>query len=74
MAFDRSGINSKVFNIRSDPHLFVRVIVGIATMNDSQLGYDPTITNWPSRFRYIEIEKLDEQKSDYKKIERLCID
>lgn len=77
--FDRSGcIGSKAFSIHSDPYLFVRVIVGFATMDYSQLGYDPTIMKWPSRLGYIEIEKSlreysSEQESDYKKTERFVL-
>lgn len=72
--FDRSGcVGLKAFSIHSNPHLFVRVIVGFATIDNSQLGYDPTIMKWPSRLGCIEIKKSDEQESDHKKIERFVL-
>ncbi|TFK46697.1 hypothetical protein OE88DRAFT_1729006 [Heliocybe sulcata] len=50
--FDRGGgIYSSAVNIHKDPETFVRFILGISSLNESDLGFDPRIY-WRLRRQY----------------------
>lgn len=43
--FDRSGgLSSQSFDFHEDPHMFIRMILAIASLKGADLGYDPTIS------------------------------
>lgn len=54
--FDRLGcVGSTSFNIHTDGHKFVSVILGCLWMNDEELGFDPTIVEDDGR--WLEIQR-----------------
>ncbi|KAJ2985587.1 hypothetical protein NUW58_g5449 [Xylaria curta] len=55
--FDRlGGIASEKFNINEDGKQFVSTVLGFLWMNETELGFDPTIKSADGK-RYIEIER-----------------
>ena len=65
--FDRLGaIGSASFDINQDGLRFVSIILGFLSMNEEQLGFDPTIITADGK-RFIQIERNGQQ-------ERLIID
>ncbi|KAB2569172.1 hypothetical protein DBV05_g12152 [Lasiodiplodia theobromae] len=64
--FDRLGcVGSTSFNIHTDGHKFVSVILGCLWMNDEELGFDPTIVEDDGR--WLEIQRGD-------KLERIFLE
>jgi len=65
--FDRAGmVGSEKFDINKDGFRFVTMILGFLSMNEEQLGFDPTIITVGDK-RFIQIERNGQQ-------ERLIID
>jgi hypothetical protein len=65
--FDRVGdIASSLFDINKDGLQFASAVLGYLSMNEEQLGFDPTVLMSEGK-RYVEIIRIDQK-------ERLIID
>lgn len=67
LEFDRTGmLGSELFDINKDARRFVSVILGLLSMTDEQLGFDPTIKFDPtaesSKRRWIDIKRNDQEE------------
>ncbi|KAL2888933.1 kinase-like domain [Ceratocystis lukuohia] len=57
-AFDRlGGIASEQFDLNEDGLRFVYTILGFLSMNDEQLGFDPTIITTTNKERFVEVNR-----------------
>ena len=60
--FDRAGMfGSEKFDINKDGLRLVKIILGFLSMNEEQLGFDPTITTAGGK-RFIQIERNGQQE------------